>query len=201
MRSEAARDFGVEPLRRPAPSSPERSCPCFRPHQRRAIAGHRQDGERSRRQKMFIGDAVVRLFMLHRRDDARSADRTSRPRRCPSARAVGESRPSAATASAADRSPFAKRRDDAGRLHLRDRCSAAGATKLQIRQRACDREQSAVRDMTVLGDMAERRRLPSFAASKCSEKGEAGWPSLASVTRMSSIGWAWGARCSQTPSA
>ena len=79
------------------------------------------------------------------------------------------------------------------------RVTAAGAISSRLAARDGGIERGA--DMAVLGDMAQRCRRPLPAASKCSEKGEAGASGLPSVTRISRIGWAWASRCGQTPSA
>src|SRR5689334_19712932 len=45
---------------------PRRKFGSFRPHDRRAVSGHWQDGERARRQEMLDGDAAMRPLVPHR---------------------------------------------------------------------------------------------------------------------------------------
>ena len=49
---------------------PRRELGAFRPHDRGAVAGHRQDRERARRQKMLDRDAAMRTLVAHRRHDS-----------------------------------------------------------------------------------------------------------------------------------
>ncbi len=154
MRAEAARHFGIE-VRLVQRQHRGRLGLGFRPDQRGTISRHGQDRERPRRQEMFVGHAVVRAFMRHRGDDAGlrigPADHADAHLR----RAGANSRPSAATASAArDLSPSAsvtrwragvrRQRFDA----MRARSASDWAPRHGVVKRGAD--------MAVLGDMAQR---------------------------------------------
>ena len=100
MRAEAARHFGVE-ARFVQRQHRGRLVLGFRPDQRRAIARHRQNGERTRRQEMLIGHAIVRLLMRHGGDNAGLGIGPADHADALLPRAAANSRPSAAMASAA----------------------------------------------------------------------------------------------------
>ena len=69
VRAEASRNLGFEFHQRQRKKRISEIF-TFRPDERRAVAGHRQNSERPRGQEVFIGGAIVRMFVLDCRDNS-----------------------------------------------------------------------------------------------------------------------------------
>ena len=151
------------------------------PHDRRALPGHRQDGERAGRQEMLDRDAAMRLGVAHGADDAglrigpgrgagsrrpRAAARSARPPPRPAPR--GCAAPSARMASAPP--PIG---DDAHRRWRRSRCGSVGSFGAR---------QERAPQHPVLDDEAERMSprsavvvMEEEAARRRRRRGSRGW--------------------------